>query len=613
MAAPAQQGMEKAAEQLNEWHSAVLNTGGYMMFANGTDYQYKVPYNIQIIGFLSKRISRYCLLADETCCKCLNSGGGIPPSFMDMVDQSSGHQVRYQRTNPKMCGLIRPKMEVFKDGKFIGYMVKSRRVFNRCRTCMEDLRQKDVAVLEFFDEAGKQVAHTTRKGRGCCLVCAGTFPFRVGPLKIAGMGIRILTCAAVTCQAYVDKDPCYGLPFPFRCFNGKGDWCLMPHGCLSCDPVCCKGCVKGPTARLMVVDFPVICCPAPLTCCCISYPMMKFEHTRVPVHSTFRYENFVFAVSGNEPGRIQLQFRGNYRSAYEHDEGLPFTSAMEVPSSKGGLLATAIMMARSYTFGLPEPLLADVEATEVGPDFDGLVKCYSPDEIRNLQNCLDENLNVVQDCIVGDFQVKGYTLMKVGYNTVAGSKLWICQWGQGVVRKPVEVLTKQKLLEVVANGLGAGSREWHLRFMLKDPEKSILTRQTASVDKRFTDWYQAGGAKVRSLTCSIVRVCAFPCKTDRLETTLCRMPLYVDYPNAQETAQDELFVTRAPSQVVMHVGGRTSLGKHSFEAETFAAVPQNAVPPRSSPMEENCVGVESTLASPHIGCDQVETTGCSCV
>lgn len=570
MDSPEQQAMDRAPtvstatiakgaeDGAKEWQAAVLNTGGYIMFVNGTDYQYKVPYNIQIIGFLSKRISPYCVLADKTCCICLNAGGGIPPAFMDMVDQTSGHQVRYQRTLPKKCGFIRPTMQVYKDGKLVGHMSKSNRLFNRCRTCWEDFRGKDVHVLEFFDGTGNKVASTVRKGSGCCLEISGSFPFRAGPLKIPGHPtMKIFTCVALSIQAFMDDDKCFGLPFPFRCLNGRGDWFLMPHGFLSCDPVVCKGCVKGPVAKLNLIDIPLIWVPFPHpTCCCVSYPMMKYERTLVPVQSTFRYENMLFSAFGEEPGQVQFQYRGNYRSAYEHDEGLPFTSAMSIPSGLGGLIASAIMMARSYSFGLPEPLLADVEVTERGPHFDGYVKCYSQEEIQNLQLCCDDRLNVLEKCKVGDLQVQGYTLLKIGYNTAAGKRLWLLQWGDGVVRKPVEVMTKEKLDEVVKNGMAEGAREWTLRFMLKDPEKSIITKQSNKVDKGFEDYYHAGGAKVKSLTCSMVRVCAFPLKTDRLETTMCRIPIRVEYPDEEELAKDKMFLSRAPSQVVMHVGSR---------------------------------------------------------
>ncbi|CAE8691428.1 unnamed protein product [Polarella glacialis] len=512
--------------QMVSWQDAVLSVGGFAIFANGTDYQYKLPFTFQSMGKLS-RIDRRLLCCDKTICSCLNKQGAMAPAHMDMIDQDTGEQVRYQREKPRCCGLIKPRMLVYHNGQKQGSLAKTTRIFNRCHTCMEDLRNQEIQVLSLHDENGELVGNTVRPGAGCCLTMYPSLPMRCMPIRIAGSNSSAFVCVACTMEAWPSPDRCTGMPFPFHVLNGQVGWGCIPHGCLSCDPICCQSCVRGPKPFYRAVGFPLVCFCCPLKTCCISCPMISLKRSELPITSTFRYEDMDIKFPNREErGRVQFQFRGNSPSAYTHDASNPFNAVMSLPGGqKVGILASAIMMARSHSFGLPEPLLEGVPVTGQGPDFDGWVTSFNTKEILALEACLDEHNLVVQDCQLNDTSLKGYTLFKIGYSTKGGN-IGIFSWGGTEVRKPVSVMNKVETSSIIANGKkNVDAITWKLCFYMMDPEQEILTRRTGGVDKTFKDWHITSGLQEVSLECTCVRVCKFPFSCTRHESKLCQAGL----------------------------------------------------------------------------------------
>lgn len=580
---PIQETMSKDSVQ---WQNAVLNPGGMILFANETDYQYKLPYTIQQAGRLS-RIHPMCLCCDKTCCRCLSTATAKPVKFMDMVDQESGEQMRYQTMGAKPCGCCpcrKPHVMVWHNGQRQGFIAEPTRFFNRCLTCLEQVRGHDRDVLGLYDERGARIAAVVKKGWGCCLDCKPSFPLKCMPVRCFGISSSALICVACTVEAWPTPDPvtCSGIgilsklccvltdmPYPCLrpCGAGKAgcSWGLIPHGCISCDPVCGECCIRGPVPKYRATNFPLCCCCIPCTCLMIACPSCYLERRELPFNGTFRYETMEIKSHGQLKGKIQFQHRGNYPSAYVHEQSTPFTTAMNVPDGgKLGLLATAVMMARSYTFGLPQPLLQDLPATSSGPNFDGWCQVFNDEDVLKIMQSLDDNNNVVKECTVGkDLQLKGYTLAKIGYDCRSGKFLCL-SWGAQQHRKPVDVVKKSDTVEIINNALAnMGGKTWHLLFFMKDPEKPILTKRLSKdIDSKFKEWFMTDMQEV-NIACACVRFWHCPCKFTRHRSVCCRIPLLLK-PRAggsavhPEPEPEKGLPQWAPEQVVMHIGSHVS-------------------------------------------------------
>lgn len=530
-----------------KWTEGLLNINGLTMFANGTDYQYKLPFVMTEKGCCTK-ISPWLYVCDKwlkCCCCCFScccKEG--KPNFMDFVDQDTGEQVRYDVKKP-CCNLpcfyglfdccSPPKVNVFHDGQYKGHAAVGR-CCNSCRTCMEDVRSNPVPGVMLYDEKGNRYASTYRNGRGCCCTCQPKCPMMCIPISCCGIPSSAFTCLACTCECW---------PGPWGC-------CRSPFNCI-CDPVCGQCCVRGNTPCMKYTNVPLLACCIPCTCCAIFCCCPSCETKPLPIRSTFKYERINIYDDKDTVGEMQFQYRGNAPSSYTHHPETPFQVFMRM-SKEGlsGLVASSIMIARAYTMGLPAPLLSETPLNGKSPGYDGMVYTENTDHIKVLEKLLDDDNLVTGRCVVGSHDVTGYTLIAVGYKETT-DKCCYCSTGGGTTRAPVPVTSKEKSREIFQNGydLTPGDLNkvtWTLRFYLKEPEKDVLTAKTANVDSKFEDYFHSEQLEEVALACTCVRYCT--CQKNgcnKVENVCCRCPCYARplHNSANKVAPQEV----TPAQV----------------------------------------------------------------
>lgn len=529
------------------WKAFTFNVPGLNILGGSSVYEYKLPYTIQSVGCCA-RISPWCYICDVTCCKCCSKGG--PPTFMDMVDQGTGDQVRYRSVKTCCCPA---KVMMFRNGSYLGHASRTLRCLNRCRTCIEDLTGSPVNMVGLHDPSGTQLARIERDARKCCIKASCNFP-----MQCIGCCFYCVTCT-VAFQPGAD---------PIR--QGRGHWCCVPHGCLSCDPVCCEGLVRGPKALCLLDDIPCLAigCPAPI--CCVSCPMAKCTTKPLETTSTIRLETHgvVSSSERSNVGMIQFQYRGNFPSSYTHDPTKPLTAAVAANTADIGLLASGVVVGKVYELGNPEAPWHDLPPRPAGrsPDFDGWVVCKNTSQMDKLKTVLRDDLVVQEDMVLGSeisgVQVKGWVLTDMGYTPTGNEFCGATCCAKGDKQQPRPVGTVAKYEEILKHSMdghiGEYGRKWILRFRLPDHEKQVYGSDEGTISACVTSdkFNPSGGGFAKNMLeevaceCVCMRVWKFPCNMDHKYRTLCKIPLYAQkYSGAMQVAQKS---ASAPIQVVMN-------------------------------------------------------------
>lgn len=229
--------------------------------------------------------------------------------------------------------------------------------------------------------------------------------------------------------------------------------------------------------------------------------------------STFKYESADLKLTNEKKGEVQLQFRGNFpfESAYMHDETQPCMSAMKFKEGgMAGILASSVLVARSYAFGLIAPMLSDVLFPGKSPDYDGMVTTHIQQQVTDLLNAIDEDNTVTKELRLGGKIVTGYTLVQLGYETgwcvCCGG---CCTFG-GHNQKLTDCRNQQDTVRMIGQARAFHARPtFTFRFYLDDPEKEIICRRVTDIplDKKFYDFYHTGGRERRYLACMCIRIC----------------------------------------------------------------------------------------------------------
>lgn len=513
------EGPLRAAADNNDaaWKAYSFNVPGLTVLGGKNYYEYKLPYTIQQIGCCA-RISPWCHACDLTPCFAPCNKGGAP-TFMDMVDQRSGDQVRY-RAVKSMCRP--PKVLMFRNGQIIGHASRTLRCCNRCQTCWEDVCKKPVTLIGLHNPDKKAIARVNRDGRGWCLEARCEFP-----LKCIGC---CFVCAACTVAMRPTADPGCG---------GRIDYCLAPHGCLSCDPVCCVGCLRGPKTTCMMDSVPCLACGVPCKSPSIWCPMPKCKSKPLETVSTIKLETHTVEMYDQPKaiGMIQFQYRGNFPSAYTHDQTKPLNAAVACETSDIGLLASGVAVGKVYEMGDAEAPFYDLPPRPAGrsPDYDGWVTVKQNSQVKRLVDKLrDEDLVVEleskkeEPLILGDpisgISVRGWVLTDIGW-TRKGSCLT-----QGAKQDPRPVKTKLDVNEIVSTGLKEESGEYGtdfiMRFRLPDHEKAVVTEGFSTGFNKFGQGFTKNMLEEVACVCICMRVWKAPCNLSHEYKEMCRMPLY---------------------------------------------------------------------------------------
>jgi len=539
------------------FNSFSFNVPGLEMFGEGDLFEYKLPYTVAEVPCCA-RINGCLLCCDYLCCTaCCSKNGQL--GFMDMVNQQDGHQIRF-RVKKKCCYV--PKVLAFYDGQYIGHASRTMRCLNRCLTCMDDLKKNPVLQVGLHDENDQQLAKIERNGKGCCCQCFPTFP-----CKCNGC---MFTCMASTCLCA----PSYNLSKLdlVSLFLTEG----MCAGCQNCDPVCMPGCVRGDKTLCSLKEVPILyfgCCCAPVCCC----PCPGTEKRLYPVANTCMFEDFpVMSSSGDKQvGALQFQYRGNYPSAYTHDQMKPLKINAAAESVKLGQLMAALSAGRVYEMGEAQPVFESVKAlpTDTSPNFTGTVFAKQASQVRSLVDAINPNTMVVmQDAMLGDHltgtQVKGWKLTYAGYKREKGICCCI-EIGVGGL-KPRYIATLEELRTLVTGALegqaGSFGTTFELLFQLPDQEQQIVKKgdNTFGMVSDMSGSFNPGGGgfaeqmeEVR-LACTCIQCWRFPCNFNQKKTYCCSMPCYAQKVNNTEV-QPFSYGKGAPGadsppQVIMHPG-----------------------------------------------------------
>lgn len=538
------------------WETAKLNNHGMTLFANSGKYEYKVPYSVPTMGYCATVIHPACTCCDACCAPCslcfpcLSSPPG--PRFVDMVDQETGDQIRVQRmkAGTSLCPCIRrTHLVAFHNGQKVGRVSSGPGSFARCRTCLGDASSGNVTIFTLKDQNLNLVGKGERPGKGCCCFCAPQCPLKC----ISYSNLRLFTC--LSCMCYMNPTIsstsccCGGLPF---------------------SPICCECCVKGDQEICKCSEAPCLCLINPFACCqlimcCCCYPGCTTEDAKMK--NSIRHETaHIQSQTGESIGKVQMQWRGGVPSMWKHDTGTPWSGVSE--AAKGGvngILSAALMFAKAFDLGTT-PLLGDVFFPDRGPDFDGVVRSYSNRDVDKLVECLDENLNVKEDCVLGinpNFgrNVKGYTLQEVSWD---GSFMHCCGFkcgGSGESMPwPQRLTTKQEFVDMY-NLSKKHNRQmaYKFHFYIKDLthlSKGDGDRGIADIVKGsdYKDYYKGAGLRVDYCTCNWITCYRFPCQFNATPVTICKCPYYAKVKSSAAVApawDEEQVKMAVPPQVIM--------------------------------------------------------------
>lgn len=273
------------------------------------------------------------------------------------------------------------------------------------------------------------------------------------------------------------------------------------------------------------------CCKAPAVFC----PMARCKSKPLPTTSTIRLETHtVVGKDRSAKGMIQFQYRGNFPSAYTHDQTKPLNAAVASGDSQIGLLASTVIVGKAFGLGSAEAPFYDLPPRPAGrsPDFTGWVHCHMWSQIEDLKSKLREDCIVTDACELGDtisgVQVKGWVLTDIGFMKT-GTELCGRQQG-GEIFEPRPVKSKEEAEAIIKiadeKHIGELGMNFQMRFRLPDLEKQVVTEGVDSGFNALGQGFKKGMLEEVSCACVCMRVWMFPCNLTHKDKDICRIPLY---------------------------------------------------------------------------------------
>lgn len=281
------------------------------------------------------------------------------------------------------------------------------------------------------------------------------------------------------------------------------------------------------------------------------------------------------STADKQVGALQFQFRGNYPSAYTHDDAKPLKINGAAEDVKLGQLMAALSAGRVYEMGEAQPVFESVKALpqEASPDFSGKVFAKKASQVRSLIDRINPNTMVVMDdAVLGDHlkgtQVKGWKLTFAGYKYEA--PFACCGMSLGGVGgvDPRYMATKEELDAFVKGALQAQSGDYgttfEFKFQLPDQEKQIVKKGenifgvVSDMDGKFNPSLGGFGEQMEEvrLACTCIQCWRFPCNFTQKKTFCCTMPCYAQKVNSTEVQPFSYGKPGAdsPPQVIMTPG-----------------------------------------------------------
>jgi hypothetical protein len=265
-------------------------------------------------------------------------------------------------------------------------------------------------------------------------------------------------------------------------------------------------------------------------------------------------------------GVIQFQYRGNFPSAYTHDQTKPLNAAVLCNTAPMGLLASGVVVGKVYGMGEAEAPFYDLPPRPEGrsPDFEGWVTCAKSSQMKQLQSRLREDLvvgvpndqGIVEEMMLGDpisgSQVRGWVLTDIGYMK-SGTECCGNQQG-GEKQEPRPVNSKAEVDEIIKIALedeiGEYGTNFLMRFRLPDNEKQVVTEGVDGKFNAFGQGFAKNMLEEVSCACVCMRVWQCPCKLTHKYKPICKMPLYArKYTGGMVVGSKSEF---PPVQVVMN-------------------------------------------------------------
>lgn len=315
--------------------------------------------------------------------------------------------------------------------------------------------------------------------------------------------------------------------------------------------------------------------------------------------NTMMFEDFPIMASNDgskQVGALQFVYRGNYPSAYTHDQMKPLKVSSAAETVQLGQLMAALAAGRVYEMGEAQPVFASVKAlpTDCSPDFTGEVIASQANQVKSLIDAINPNTMVVMaDAMLGTHfegtQVKGWKLIRAGYKKddwfsclcplcptmgLFTCCLWTGPWIPikvgGASKKPRYMSTVEELRTLVTGALqdqsGDFGTNFILEFQLPDQEKQIVKKGEntfGSVVEMASQFNPSGGGFAEQMeevrmACTCIQCWRFPCNFNQKKSYLCSVPCYAQKVSVTEvqpfTYGQGVPGADAPPQVVMHPG-----------------------------------------------------------
>lgn len=252
--------------------------------------------------------------------------------------------------------------------------------------------------------------------------------------------------------------------------------------------------------------------------------------------------------TGEAVGKLQAQYRGNYPSAYFHNEQTAFNINGNTTTGKLGAMLSGVAAGMAYSMGLPAPAFSDVRSKPEGtsPDFSGWVEAKWAAQIKLLvghdggKARLREDLIVGEDMVFGTAsngtQVRGWQLVEFGYSSDGLGCLGMSCMGK--YRKPRNIRSLQEVKDMVnvalESQIGEVGTTFLMRFRLPDQEKQVIKKgenvagALEIVDSKFNPPRGGFIDHMEQVDCTIncIRLWKFPCQFTQDKMICCRCPLY---------------------------------------------------------------------------------------
>jgi len=275
------------------------------------------------------------------------------------------------------------------------------------------------------------------------------------------------------------------------------------------------------------------------------------------ITSTFKYEMADLKRKDESVGQLQFQFRGNapFQSGFSHDEEKPYIAALNSKvGGMAGLVASSVLVARTYALGLVAPMLGGVTLPQKSPEYDGKVMTVYSKEVDALLNALNEDNMVMTKLEIGRKTVTGYTLIEVGFDN-AWCVCGPCTMCGGKSEKLTSCTRKAETERLVKIARENGTRPtFSFRFYLEDPEKEVINRRMTKqqLDEKFYDFYHTGGREQVRCACTCVRFWKCPCNFTIDKVHCCSVGCYVrDRKKVLKPEEGVGVKVKAPNQVIM--------------------------------------------------------------